>query len=242
MPWFDFGGDGRPVLLVHGGVRSHEDWAGVLPVLLAHHRVVAIDLRGHGASTEERFDLSASVEDLRGVVRELGLDDVVIVGHSLGGVVALTYAVRGGACGGLVIVDALSVSVPAVFPGPDGTRHRQAILERVAAFPERSRGREPDASIAANIHDVDVFDLTARSPVPVVFVLATERPELHPGDDADATALAIAEWRRAGHAAIRAISDEQPTVHVATVACGHAVPRDQPELLIQIILGAADQV
>lgn len=88
-------GSGPPVVLVHGITATSEDWLPVLPHLLAAgHRVVAVDQRGHGASTlgRDRCDTERLVADLAHVLDELDVEDAVLVGHSLGGYVSLALA------------------------------------------------------------------------------------------------------------------------------------------------------
>lgn len=90
-------GTGRPVVLVHGITASAEDWLPVIPLLLAAgHRVVAVDQRGHGASTlgQGRCDTSRLADDLAHVLGELDLRQAVLAGHSLGGYVGLALAGR----------------------------------------------------------------------------------------------------------------------------------------------------
>lgn len=90
-------GQGSPaVLLVHGMACDHTHLLPQLHHLERRHRVVAVDLRGHGASDAPEGDYSGEVlgEDLRVVCRELGLDRPVVVGHSLGGSVSLALAGR----------------------------------------------------------------------------------------------------------------------------------------------------
>jgi pimeloyl-ACP methyl ester carboxylesterase len=88
-------GQGRPVVLVHGITARCEDWLPVVPYLVrAGHRVVAVDLRGHGASTlgSDGCGTARLVEDLVQVLEALDLRDAVLAGHSLGGYVALALA------------------------------------------------------------------------------------------------------------------------------------------------------
>lgn len=89
ISYSDTGGDGPPVLLVHGITESSACWAPVTERLRADHRVIAVDLRGHGDSgTADRYDLEAMAGDIVAVASELGvLDRVHLVGHSLGGAV-----------------------------------------------------------------------------------------------------------------------------------------------------------
>lgn len=82
------GGDGAPVILVHGITESAVTWDPLIARLTPHRRVVAVDLRGHGRSGKaERYDLEAMAGDIVAVASHLGIDRPHLVGHSLGGAV-----------------------------------------------------------------------------------------------------------------------------------------------------------
>ena len=85
-------GSGRPFLLVHGVTLSTMVWHYLMTDLVdAGYRAVAIDLRGHGRSTagSEGYTVARLAEDIYEVLRALHLHDVVLVGHSLGGMTGL---------------------------------------------------------------------------------------------------------------------------------------------------------
>ncbi len=91
---YRIGGSGPPLLLIHGIGDSSQTWDSVLPELARRHLVIAPDLLGHGASDKPRADYAAAayangVRDLLGV---LGIERVTLVGHSLGGGVAMQFA------------------------------------------------------------------------------------------------------------------------------------------------------
>ena len=84
----DTGGTGRPVVLIHGWPLSSASWNDQIPVLqAAGYRVVAYDRRGFGQSDKPAhgFDYDTLAEDLDGVLSELDLHDVTLVGFSMGG-------------------------------------------------------------------------------------------------------------------------------------------------------------
>lgn len=86
--YHDDGGEGRPVLLVHGITESGASWEPIVE-RLDQERVITMDLRGHGASgTSDRYDLEAMASDVAAVVEATGVAATVhLVGHSLGGAV-----------------------------------------------------------------------------------------------------------------------------------------------------------
>ncbi|MEN3361330.1 MAG: hypothetical protein V7637_5312 [Mycobacteriales bacterium] len=82
------------VLLVHGITGSSATWAPVMPALAEHAHVIAPDLLGHGESDKPRTDysLGAFASGLRDLLECLGHERATIVGHSLGGGVAMQFA------------------------------------------------------------------------------------------------------------------------------------------------------
>jgi len=88
-------GTGRPIVLLHGVMLSSVLWAHQLADLGDRHRVLALDHRGHGESRtgSEPWALSRLAADLASVLIELDLRDALLVGHSMGGMVALKLAV-----------------------------------------------------------------------------------------------------------------------------------------------------
>jgi pimeloyl-ACP methyl ester carboxylesterase len=99
-------GEGRPLALVHGITESRRTWDPLLAPLIAQgYRVIAVDLRGHGGSSRVApYDLATMAGDLGAVLQAEGVDDALLVGHSLGGAVVSAYA-AGGPCRGVVNVD-----------------------------------------------------------------------------------------------------------------------------------------
>lgn len=93
------GGGGAPLLLVHGWTGAKEDFGDCLvPLADAGWHVVAPDLRGHGRSSqpagEEAYSLESYAQDILGLADALGWDEFVLLGHSMGGMVAQVAALR----------------------------------------------------------------------------------------------------------------------------------------------------
>lgn len=105
----DFGGEGPPVVLLHGLAGHAEEWKETAAWLTREARVWALDARGHGLSARRPTDVShrARVDDVTFVLDRLELEPVVLVGQSLGGLTALSVAARHGErVRGLVLVEA----------------------------------------------------------------------------------------------------------------------------------------
>ncbi|MPZ72400.1 MAG: alpha/beta fold hydrolase [Nitriliruptorales bacterium] len=87
-------GEGPPLLLVHGITSSAATWKDVIPTLARDHTVIAPDLLGHGQSAKPLGDysLGAYASGIRDLLGMLGVESATVVGHSLGGGVAMQFA------------------------------------------------------------------------------------------------------------------------------------------------------
>jgi len=87
-------GSGPAVVLVHGITSSADTWRPAMEALAGEHTVIAPDLLGHGASAKPRGDysLGAYASGIRDLLAALGHDRVTVIGHSLGGGVAMQFA------------------------------------------------------------------------------------------------------------------------------------------------------
>nr|WP_241249904.1 alpha/beta fold hydrolase [Rhodococcus sp. X156] len=91
---FRTAGSGPPLLLIHGIGDSSSTWTHVIDELAQSFTVIAPDLLGHGRSDKPRADYSvaAYANGMRDLLTVLGIERVTLVGHSLGGGVALQFA------------------------------------------------------------------------------------------------------------------------------------------------------
>ncbi len=101
--------EGVPMILIHGFGNEARIWDDFVPGVAGHYRVLALDQRGHGESDwhpDAAYEYDNFVADLEAVIDGLGIERCVVVGHSLGGRVAMLYAGRHPEkLAGLVIVD-----------------------------------------------------------------------------------------------------------------------------------------
>ncbi len=94
--YYEIHGSGRPLVLLHGGLGSGEMFAPIIPQLAAKHRVIAVDLQGHGrtADIDRPIDVRLMADDIAALIDHLGLEKPDVVGYSLGGGVALQLAFK----------------------------------------------------------------------------------------------------------------------------------------------------
>jgi pimeloyl-ACP methyl ester carboxylesterase len=94
--YYEIHGGGEPLVLLHGGLGASEMFGAALERLAEGHRVIAVDLQGHGrtADVDRPIRLETMAEDLAALLDHLGLERVDAVGYSLGGGVAFPLAVR----------------------------------------------------------------------------------------------------------------------------------------------------
>ncbi|RKH48650.1 alpha/beta hydrolase [Corallococcus sp. AB049A] len=91
---FVIGGQGSPVLLLHGYTQTHLMWWRLAPELAKQHTVLIPDLRGAGASAApvRGYDKETMARDMRALVKRLCFEKVSVVGHDIGLMVAYAYA------------------------------------------------------------------------------------------------------------------------------------------------------
>ncbi len=111
-------GTGQPLILLHGGLGSGEMFGPILPALTEHHRVIAVDLQGHGrtADIDRPLDIKLMADDIGALIDHLELDEVDLVGYSLGGGVALQTAARHPAHVRRLVVCSANIRPDAIYP------------------------------------------------------------------------------------------------------------------------------
>ncbi|MGP4109950.1 alpha/beta fold hydrolase [Streptomyces sp. 4N509B] len=150
--YYETHGEGRPMILLHGGLGSGEMFAPVLPALAERHQVITVDLQGHGrtADIDRPLDVRLMADDVAALIDHLGLERPDVVGYSLGGGVAFHTAVRHPEkVGRLVAVSAMfrrSATYPEILAqqaqvGPEAAEFMKEtpmyeLYQRVAPRPE----------------------------------------------------------------------------------------------------------
>ncbi len=147
MRWGDHHKPG--IVLVHGGAAHAHWWSFLAPMLINDHHVVALDLSGHGDSgRRSEYPREIWAEEVMAVARDAGMaGKPILVGHSMGGFVAIVAASRfGDDLDGVVIVDTpVAKPDPESQEGGEGKAFRNpkvypdiaTIVERFRIFPDQ---------------------------------------------------------------------------------------------------------
>jgi pimeloyl-ACP methyl ester carboxylesterase len=89
-------GSGEPLILLHGGIGAGEMFAPIVPALSEGRRVITVDLQGHGGTADVDRPLRPEdmADDIAALLDHLGLEQIDLMGYSLGGIVALRTAIQ----------------------------------------------------------------------------------------------------------------------------------------------------
>lgn len=107
-------GEGHPLIILHGLFGSSDNWLTIGKILAENFEVYIIDQRNHGQSPhDEAFDYPTMAQDLGEFIELHKLHDPIIIGHSMGGKVAMEYAVKtDSSWSKLIVVDIAPKSYP----------------------------------------------------------------------------------------------------------------------------------
>ncbi|MFC7059651.1 alpha/beta fold hydrolase [Halovenus salina] len=146
-------GSGPPVVMAHGMYDSGRRWVPLAEALAEEYEVITYDARGHGrsAAPESGYDIDSRVADLVGLVKELGLTDPILLGHSMGAAtVAWAAASTPDLPAGLVLED------PARFRDtPELSVERAEEITRQKLSESQSRPIEERVDELAEDHDIE---------------------------------------------------------------------------------------
>src|SRR5579885_789672 len=142
-------GEGEPVAILHGLFGSGRNWTGIAQRLAANCRVIAFDLRNHGASPwSDTMDYVAMAADVQTSMQARGHSRYSLIGHSMGGKAAMAAALAAhDAVESLVVVDIAPVTYP-TMPYAAYVRAMRALDLGVV-----TRRREADTKLASAVPD-----------------------------------------------------------------------------------------
>lgn len=227
----DAGSGDPPLLFIHGWCCDHSYWRDQIPEFAQRHRVVAVDLRGTGDSDapDEDSKIAQFVDDVAWLSKEVGLDRPVLVGHSMGGLIALNIVRKWPELArAAVFVDAATVPFPEQFqpllastleslrsPGYRavamnvfksflfGPESPEAMKEDVAARMANAPQRLMHTALADTISEANMAG--GPLPLPSLFVRAATNP-----------------------ATEEEFKERYPGMQVVTVDCAHFIQMEKP--------------
>lgn len=149
--FFRQSGQGHPLIILHGLFGSSDNWYTLSKQFAQSYSVYVVDQRNHGQSPHsEEMNYGVLAEDLDNFISDLGLNQPIIIGHSMGGKTAMNFAVRfPHKLGKMVIVDI----VPKAYPV-----HHDHILEGLHDIPlgHLASRAEADALLSRHVPETDV--------------------------------------------------------------------------------------
>ena len=234
-------GQGAPLVLLHGLFGSARNWGAVQKVLSTDYRVVALDLRNHGASPHvPGMDYAAQAADVAETLATLGIVSAGVLGHSMGGKAAMMLALTRPE-----LVSRLIIADIAPRPYPPALR---AVVAAMQALPlhagltrqeadQALRGAVPEAPIRSFLLQNLRLETAPPSWRIGLAEIAAAMPEIEdfappPGARFEGPALAMAGAlspyiRTEDHAAFRALF---PRISFASIArAGHWLHAENPE-------------
>jgi len=199
-----------PVVLIHALAEDSSTWSEVIEALTPTSRVYAVDLRGHGGSSQpEEYSLESMCSDVLGSLRTLNLEEVTLIGHSLGGAVAYLVA--------------------EAEPG----RVRQLVLEEppppLPASPARVVPSKPSVPLPFDWRALDAITQQRNHPDPIwwenLSLITARTLVIAGGADSHLPQEQIA-----------ALAGRIPGATLVTVAAGHNVHTDRPDAFLAEVL------
>lgn len=230
----DHGGDGQPILLPHGAGGDMSAWQTVAPQLKG--RCVAVDLRGHGRSPDGPWEWDEVLDDLEATAVHFGLINPIVVGHSLGGILAGMWARRHPDCPAVVSLDGhrSATTDPANYAGLEPERVEAGLAALNAIFTAQQEtitrpNREITDALRTAPEFLDALPIFAAVASPFLLVLATKNlpvpPDLIPLMDAHREGLR------------RDLPTVCPNVRVHEIDATHGMVFEQPAEVAAIVNG-----
>lgn len=245
-------GKGLPIVLLHGFCGSSSYWSEAAPLLARSYRVIAPDLRGHGASfaPEGPYTIEEMADDIAALLDHLRVERAVPFGHSLGGYIALAFAERHpGRLRGLSLVhstaypdgeqakenrlkavqtirtDGIGAFVDGLVPKLFAPEHVDSMADRVLRAKEIGYATPPQGAAGASLamrERPDRNRVLAELELPILLV-AGERDQIVPPE--------------------RTFTVDGPNVSHATIpGAGHMSMMEAPEALVSVMTAYLDAV
>ncbi len=250
------GGDGPPLVLLHGFSDDGRCWTPVAGALAPRYDVIMPDARGHGRSDgpEISYGNLEQAEDLAALIQALGLERPLLLGHSMGAVTAVALAGLYPDVPRAILLEDPPALLRGLPPGAPESREWQArmrawIIELKRLLPEELVARQraetpgwPDAELRpwAESKLRLSFNVLDNRPVPAIDWPALLRRIICPalliaGDPACGALIAPED--------AAALQAHLPHLRVTSIpAAGHSIRRDQPEAYLAVVRAFLEEI
>jgi pimeloyl-ACP methyl ester carboxylesterase len=237
----DWRGGPGPDIVLMPGLGGRQRGLAAVAARLPGWRVITMDLRGHGRSTDAPWSFSEAVADLHAVISHFGLEKPYVGGHSLGGMLGLQYALAGHPVVGVVNIDGWGPGVPGRYLGEDegavrthlaqiAAGHLPSRLARVITSLTRQGRHGTTRQVFRELEGADVVAWHAAAGCPSLAFNA-----VGPASATSARLLGpeVVRLQRSHRAGLRrdlaALAEARPDVMVAEVDAGHQLIATHPD-------------
>ena len=256
--YVDWGDNGPLLLMLHGSMRTSRSWDAVARDLCTQYHVISLDARGHGDSewTERGYRFSNRVEDVSAFCDQLGLKDVIAVGHSKGAVVITMLAAKyAGVFNRLVLLEPMVVveEIPErVAPRrPNRRRRTWSSREELHAYlkQHRTAGRWRD-DVILDVVNHETMELPDGR-IDMKWSPDSLNWEESRGDYLDLRPIfrtlglpilfIVGEQRASTFRDVQALAAEIPNFHLTTIQdTGHNMYMERPDAVASLITAFVD--
>ncbi|MGQ4879801.1 alpha/beta fold hydrolase [Billgrantia sp. LNSP4103-1] len=240
LNYHDTGGEGTPLIVVHGLLGSADNWRSHVKLWQERWRVVAVDLRNHGRSPHaDGMSYREMADDLLALMERLQIEKAHLLGHSMGGKVAITLARLAPArVASLIVADiapqAYGHGHDAVFAGlrnlergkPDNRRKADALLA------EYVEDRATRLFLATNLERADNGELTLRLGLDQIEAGYDDIMQAPDGEGAYAGPSLVLRGAASHYvpdSALPRLKQVLPEARLVTLQAGHWLHAEQPE-------------
>lgn len=175
MTYIDSDNSSQPVIFLHGTGCDASDWLSVIERVPRERRCIALDFRGHGGSAvpTQPFTLGCLADDVLYLADHLRIENLGIVGHSLGGMVAMEVARRSSRVVGLVLLEGWTSLLSAGSTFEAGRFYgslSQTAIERIQQKAKKTRNRfasEIWHDFWESVKNFDAYAYLERADIPI---------------------------------------------------------------------------
>lgn len=256
--YYEDHGEGQPIVFLHGGTAGLRYFEPQLTGLSGEYRPIGVDFRGHGRSekTELGHNMARYAEDVRSFLTKLDLDDIVLVGWSMGAIVSWEYAHQFGTEGIRALVDVDMEPSPVKRADYDygsyGVDDLEEAIDQIQTSPIELLEEQAEAMLAElpsrELRNV-IVDEGSRTPAPIqgalLFALQYLRDyrEVLPEIDVPTLVCAGADEKWRSVASVEYAAELVPDARFELFEhSGHCITVEEPERFNRILSDFVDSL